>query len=143
MKPSAFNSIDNKKTLQSLAEWYTVQVHKLYMGLIEERGGDSARSLISVDSYFKGVMYKEKTVAGLWAIKKLLFHFKKENFPQEVQKLDNFFLKNCECDNAQDVLDFLSLRIMIIGQDSSDLKSWMKAIGDFSSCETVKSRIPS
>ena len=64
MKPSAFNSIDNKKTLQSLAEWYTVQVHKLYMGLIEERGGDSARSLISVDSCFKGVLYKEKTVAG-------------------------------------------------------------------------------
>ncbi len=143
MKPSSFDSIDNKKTLQSLAEWYTTQIYKLYMKLIEERGGDNARSLINVESYFKGIKYQEKTIAGLWAIKKLLFHFKKENFPQEVQKLDNFFLKNCECDNAQDVLDFLSLRIMIIGQDSSDLKSWIKAIGDFSNCQTVESRIPS
>lgn len=147
MKPSAFNSIDTQnkdlKSLQSLAEWYTLQIHKLYMDLIQTNGGKDARSVIKVDAYFKKTKYQESTLAGNWAIRKLLLHFEKEDFPEKVQKLNDFFIKKCECANSEDVLNFLSLKIMFIGQENADLEKWIKSIGDFSSCETVKSRIPS
>ena len=143
MKPSTFNSIDNKvpKDLQSLAIWYTKNVHKLYMDLIEEHGGSDADSVVDVQATYKGRKYKKTTVAGWWFVRQLLFYTDKENFPEPIKKLDSIFIQNCECSNPQDILDYLSLKIMAIGQSVSDLNEWIEYIGDFSDCSEIETEI--
>jgi|688.fasta_scaffold05695_24 hypothetical protein len=143
MKPSAFNSIDSSKpkNLKSLAQWYTKQVFNLYTDLLEEHGASDAESIVEVETTYLGRPYKRSTVAGWWFVRQLLFYTDPESFPEPIKKIDSTFIENCPCENPQDILDYLSLKIMIIGQSSSELDEWMEYIGDFSDCAQVEEEI--
>jgi hypothetical protein len=140
MNPALLNAIyhkiDSKKqfeSLQDVVNYYEEKVFELYIGALSKVGIDNLDQKIKVTTKFPdGNTLTSVFKAGHHMIEVVL---DSEEYRKEINELDTIFLKNCQCENKEDILDKLKYILMEVGSETIDKHEWSESVQGFSNCE--------
>jgi hypothetical protein len=132
MKPALLNSIyEDAKPLNNfneLAKQYAKKIHVLYLNLLDKAGVKNLDEKIKVTTKFPdGYVMTDTFKAGHHLIEYL---FDSDTTQNQIQKLDNEFLKNCSSSKKEELLEKIKHVISEEGSENLNLNNWLDVVED-------------
>lgn len=132
MKPSLLNSIYVKLSKQEFStkleqdvNEFINKVYVLFLETLEDQGITNLEQRIKIDRY-------DQPTVGNFILETILYG---DPFKKQMEKFENEFLQNCDCEYKEEILGFLKSVLNEEGCESTDILEWNNMSKGFADCE--------